>query len=251
MIQKLCVENLHYSPYFSPDYSPYFSPDYSPYFSPNYSPHPREISIYRDFTAHTTEQSSGLTFLELMSIDVELGVARRGESVWRVVAAVIERVAVVAGRGIAVRGTRLSVDVLAEGGGGGCGGGGGAWRGRVPGGRVVVGPGGRAAEQAQLVVDAVGAGGGAGAVGGGGGGGGVEGLGGEVAEDAVDGGDARYVVLVADVLVEQSVADLPREYRRAFSLVVGYFVYNVRRGYSGLAPADRSWLYRARFVVAA
>jgi len=138
-----------------------------------------------------------------MSIDVELGVARRGESVWRVVAAVIERVAVVAGRGIAVRGTRLSVDVLAEG-GGGCGGGGGAWRGRVPGGRVVVGPGGRAVEQAQLVVDVggdVGAGAGAGAaVGGGGGGGGVEGLGGEVAEDAVDGGDARYVVLVADVL---------------------------------------------------
>ena len=79
----------------------------------------------------------------------------------------------------------------------------------------------------------------------------VEGLGGQIAQHSIDRRHARYVVLVADELVEQSVAYLPGEYWRTLALVRGDFVHDVRGGDARLAATDGARLYAARLVVAA
>ena len=60
-----------------------------------------------------------------------------------------------------------------------------------------------------------------------------------------------YVILVANILIEESIPYFPREYGWTFALVVGNPLNNVRSGHSRLAPADRSWLDAARLVIAA
>ncbi|RNA16423.1 hypothetical protein BpHYR1_036253 [Brachionus plicatilis] len=79
----------------------------------------------------------------------------------------------------------------------------------------------------------------------------VKRLGRQVSQHPVYAGHRRYVVLIAHVLVEQSVAYLPRKYGRTLSLVAGYFGHYVRGGHPRLAAADRPRLYAPCLIVPA
>ncbi len=79
----------------------------------------------------------------------------------------------------------------------------------------------------------------------------VELLGGQIAQHAIDRRHTRYVVLRADVLVEEAIADLPGEYRRTLALVAGDAVHHIVGGHSRLAAANRTRLYATRLVVSA
>ena len=61
----------------------------------------------------------------------------------------------------------------------------------------------------------------------------------------------RYIILIANVLIEKSVSNLPGEYGWAFTFVVGNLLNDVRGGHSWLTAADGSRLDAARLVVAA
>ena len=60
---------------------------------------------------------------------------------------------------------------------------------------------------------------------------------------------ARNVVVVANTFLQESIADLPSEDRRAFPLVIGDFVHHRRGSHARLATADRTWLDRTGLVV--
>lgn len=62
---------------------------------------------------------------------------------------------------------------------------------------------------------------------------------------------ARYVVVGADALGEQSVPDFPREYGRALPLKLGDFADHLGCGHSRFTSADRARSDRACFVVPA
>ena len=57
------------------------------------------------------------------------------------------------------------------------------------------------------------------------------------------------VVIVADGLLQEPVADLPRENGRTFSLELRDLVHDVTRRYTGLRSANRSRSNRSRLVV--
>lgn len=59
------------------------------------------------------------------------------------------------------------------------------------------------------------------------------------------------IVVRADAVLQQPIADLPREYARTLSLVVRDFVHHLGGGHARLRAADRSRSNAARFVVAA
>jgi hypothetical protein len=62
---------------------------------------------------------------------------------------------------------------------------------------------------------------------------------------------AWYIVVIADALLQEPIANLPGEDRRALSLVVGDFVDHRRRRHPRLAAADRSRLDRTGLVIPA
>lgn len=62
---------------------------------------------------------------------------------------------------------------------------------------------------------------------------------------------ARYVVVCADTLGQQSVPNFPRENGRALPLKLGDFSDHLRCGHSRFTSADRARSDRACFVVPA
>lgn len=58
-----------------------------------------------------------------------------------------------------------------------------------------------------------------------------------------------YIVAITNRFGQQTIANLPCKYTRAFSLIIGNFLYDWRRCYSWFGAADRSWLYRTSFVI--
>jgi hypothetical protein len=67
----------------------------------------------------------------------------------------------------------------------------------------------------------------------------------------VDGADAGHVVLRADALGQQPVADLPREHGGVLTLVVGDGVDDGRRRHFGFASSYDAGLEAARLVISA
>ncbi len=67
----------------------------------------------------------------------------------------------------------------------------------------------------------------------------------------VDRGDGRHVLLVAHVVLQQSVPDLPREHRRVLPLVLADVVHHLGRGHFRLRPAYDSRLDGPSLVVPA
>lgn len=67
----------------------------------------------------------------------------------------------------------------------------------------------------------------------------------------VDGADAGHVVLRADALGQQPVADLPRKHGGVFPLVVGDGVDDGRRRHLGFAASYDAGLEAARLVISA
>ena len=65
----------------------------------------------------------------------------------------------------------------------------------------------------------------------------------------VDGRDAWHVLLVADGVRQQPVADLPRKHGGVLALILADRVDHPRRRHLGLAAADHARLDRARLVV--
>ena len=65
----------------------------------------------------------------------------------------------------------------------------------------------------------------------------------------IDGADAGDVVLRADALGEEPVADLPGEHGRVLPLVLRDGVHHVRRGHLGLAAADHPGAEGPGFVI--
>jgi hypothetical protein len=65
----------------------------------------------------------------------------------------------------------------------------------------------------------------------------------------VDGADAGHVVLRADALGQQPVADLPREHGGVFPLVVGDGVDDGWRRHLGFAASYDAGLEAARLVI--
>ena len=61
---------------------------------------------------------------------------------------------------------------------------------------------------------------------------------------------AWYIVLIANVLVKQSIAYFPRKYRRTLSLVRGNLLHDIGRGHARLTTANGARFYAARFVIA-
>ena len=74
-------------------------------------------------------------------------------------------------------------------------------------------------------------------------------LGGVVAQDPVDGADTWHIGLVANVVRQQVVADLPRENTRIFVLVLQDFRHNFRSRDLRLAAANRPRPNWARLVI--
>ena len=64
----------------------------------------------------------------------------------------------------------------------------------------------------------------------------------------VDAGNARHVVLIAHVLCQQPVANLPREHGGVLAFVFSDGVHHVRRRHFGLAAADDPRLEAARLI---
>ncbi len=67
-------------------------------------------------------------------------------------------------------------------------------------------------------------------------------------DSPIDAGDAGNVVLTADALGQESVADFPREHGRVLPLVPGDHVDHLRRGDLRLAAADDARLVAPRLV---
>lgn len=68
-------------------------------------------------------------------------------------------------------------------------------------------------------------------------------------QSPIDGGDGRDVVLVADAVGEEAVANLPGEHGGIRLLVGGDGVDDARRRHLRLRAADDARLDRARLVV--
>ena len=64
----------------------------------------------------------------------------------------------------------------------------------------------------------------------------------------VDAGHTGHIILVAHVLRQQPVADLPRKHGGVLAFVLGDGVHDVRRGHLGLAAADDARLEAARLI---
>lgn len=62
---------------------------------------------------------------------------------------------------------------------------------------------------------------------------------------------ARYIVVIANALLQEPIANFPGEDRGTFSFVIGDFVDHRGCRHPWLAAADRPWLDRAGLVIPA
>lgn len=62
---------------------------------------------------------------------------------------------------------------------------------------------------------------------------------------------ARYIVVIANTLLQEPVANFPGEDRGTFSFIIGDFIYHRGCRHPWFAAADRPWLDRAGLVVSA